>query len=248
MKPARLAIDLGLALGLVLFVGGTFFLLDHTGLLGSSFLAGWWPCGLAVLGAAQVLFGDNRVARATGSGLILLGGVLMLADLEPAEWLDAGSYAWRAALASIGIALVVRACTHAAPPRAVPLPLASDEDPAIRPGTNPAERVQLFSVLSSQERVVSSQAFEGGQLSSILGGYRLDLRGANLPAGGEAVLELYSLMGEGHVLVPEDWTVVSDVVPILAEVRVKARPRRADPAKRLRIQGFALMSDIEVRN
>ena len=95
---------------------------------------------------------------------------------------------------------------------------------------------------------MSSQAFEGGELTSIMGGYELDLRQADIPAGGEAVLEVFSLMGGGSIRVPEDWAVDAEVTPFMGGVSVATHTKNPEAGKRLRIKGLAVMGGIEVRN
>ena len=251
MKTTRLALDLGLALGLVCLAGGGFLLLEHVGVLGEA-AGDWGPPLLAALGFGQVLFGDNRIAKATGSGLIAVGGVLLLLGSASVDWHDAGSYVWRIALLAVGVGLVIRFCFFEgdeSEARSEPDPVfaAAGPGPALQDAPMP-ERLQLVSVLSSQERRLDTDFFAGGQMHSVMGACDLDLRQADFPEGGEVVLEVFSLMGEGRIRVPAGWTVVSELVPVLADVRVKARRQGSGPEKRVRIKGFAVMSDIEVRN
>jgi len=232
-SPQRPAITPHLVFGLLLIVAGILVLLDRMDVMHSGFLASWWPAGLAGIGLLQLIFGDNPLAKVLGCCLVLLGGALVFANLNP-DLLrsdDVWSYAWPVALLAFGVFLVMRTFVPDRP----------------RPADSKS-RVNIFTFWSGQDRTLSSQSFEGGELTSIMGGYDLDLREADIPAGGEAVLEVFSLMGGGSIRVPEAWTVDSEVTPFMGGVSVKTHTRTDTPIKRLRIKGLALMGGIEVRN
>ena len=76
-----------LVFGVLIAVVGVLFLLDNLGVLNSGFLGSWWPAGLIVLGAVQLVFGDHTAPRVIGMGVVLLGGLLLLGNLQP-EVLD----------------------------------------------------------------------------------------------------------------------------------------------------------------
>ena len=51
-----------------------------------------------------------------------------------------------------------------------------------------------------------------------------------------------------EIRVPEDWTVVSRVVPLMGGVDDKTRPPQSATAHRLVLRGFAIMGGIEIKN
>jgi hypothetical protein len=56
------------------------------------------------------------------------------------------------------------------------------------------------------------------------------------------------LWGGIEIRVPEDWTVVSKVVPVMAGVEDKTRPPQGATAHRLVLRGLALMGGVEIKN
>jgi hypothetical protein len=48
--------------------------------------------------------------------------------------------------------------------------------------------------------------------------------------------------------VPEDWTVVSHLVPIMGGVEDKTRPPQTATSHRLTLRGMALMGGVEIKN
>lgn len=224
-----------LVLGLALLVAGILAGLDRAGVLHSRLLSSAWPLALVALGLVQLFVGDNRFARVLGLGLALLGGALVLANLRP-ELLRSGEvwhYAWPVGLALLGLFLVWN-------PLSPPSPASSSADGA--------DRVRIFTFWSGSERRSDSRSFQGGELTSIMGGYELDLRQADIEDGGEAVLDVLAVMGGETIRVPESWSVRNDVLPVMGGVSVKARAPQSAPRKCLRLTGLALMGGLEVRN
>ncbi len=55
-------------------------------------------------------------------------------------------------------------------------------------------------------------------MTTVLGNCTLDLHHSGPPAGGEAVIEVFALLGAHDIIVPEGWTVVSEVTSVGANV------------------------------
>lgn len=96
-----------------------------------------------------------------------------------------------------------------------------------RTGTETSETVSLFAVMSADRRVSHAKAFHGGEMTSVMGGTQLDLRQASVAPGEEAVIDVFALMGGAVILVPEDWTVDVQVVPVMGGVKDERWGRRA---------------------
>jgi hypothetical protein len=93
-----------------------------------------------------------------------------------------------------------------------------------------SERVNLIAVMGQDQRVNASTRFRGGEMTSVMGACRLDLRQATLPPGEEAVIEVFALMGGVIIQVPEGWTLDVQVVPVLGGV--EDRRGKPDPPDR----------------
>jgi predicted membrane protein len=79
-----------------------------------------------------------------------------------------------------------------------------------------------------------------------MGGCELDLRHAAID--GEAVIEIFALWGGIEIRVPEDWTVVSRVTPLLGGVDDTTRPPQSASRHRLVVRGFVVMAGVEIKN
>ncbi|AUX07837.1 hypothetical protein AArcSl_0182 [Halalkaliarchaeum desulfuricum] len=80
-------------------------------------------------------------------------------------------------------------------------------------------------VFGGVEKRNTSEAFVGGDLTTIFGETTLDLRDAQL-TDRPARVDLTVLFGEAQVIVPRDWVVQMEVIPILGSA-ADDRPRRA---------------------
>lgn len=92
-------------------------------------------------------------------------------------------------------------------------------------GETGAETVSLVAVMGSDHRTSVASRFRGADMTTLMGQTRLDLRQAVIDPGGEAVIDVFTLMGGATVHVPRDWTVDVQAVPIMGRVRdARARP------------------------
>jgi predicted membrane protein len=99
------------------------------------------------------------------------------------------------------------------------------------------------------DRIVRTQDFRGGEVTAIMGGFAIDLRGAAI-AGDSATIHVFALWGGVEFKVPEDWNVAMAGVPILGGFTNSARSfRQGDAAaKTLIVKGTAVMGGVEVKN
>jgi hypothetical protein len=137
-------------------------------------------------------------------------------------------------------------------------------DPSTRTGSNPeastswrhggrstvrdaSSRITGFSLFSSIERRVTSQSFRGGDVSAIMGGHEIDLRGARID-GESAVIDVFVIMGGVDITVPEGWVVSNEIVPIMGGIEDRARVAGGAPSGHLILRGVVLMGGVEIKN
>src|SRR5205085_7266824 len=85
------------------------------------------------------------------------------------------------------------------------------------PGEDPTSTISAFAMWSGTGRKVTSQAFQGGDLTAVMGGHDIDLRTAKL-AGGTAVLDLFVWWGGVELKVPSDWQVSCDALVMMGGI------------------------------
>lgn len=96
---------------------------------------------------------------------------------------------------------------------------------------------------------ITDPAYTGGSCVALLGGHRLDLRGARLAESG-AVLQVFAFWGGIEIIVPENWSVSTQVFATLGGSDDKTRPAHALPAgmPHLVVRGMVIMGGIDLHH
>jgi predicted membrane protein len=93
-----------------------------------------------------------------------------------------------------------------------------------------------------RRRIVSN--FKRADLTAVMGGVEIDLRGATTE--GEAVVDVFAMWGGIEIRVPPDWRVSNQVTAIMGGVDDKS-VATADAKTRLVVRGFVLMGGVEIK-
>ena len=216
-------------LGVMAIAVGVLLTLDNLGHLDAGYYIGFWPVGLIALGIAKLRQSRERTSGGL-AGFILAGAgtwlVLEQASVVRFSVLDM----WPALLVAAGGFLVRQGLTG----------------PRVRASSDTNALVSAFALLSGVSRGNNSAAFRGGELTAVMGGCDLDLRQAAID--GDAVIEVFAMWGGIEIRVPDDWTVVMRVTPLLGGVADSTRPPQGASRHRLVVRGIALMGGVEVKN
>jgi predicted membrane protein len=219
--------------GLAVIAVGLMFLLDNLGWLDLDMGVQFWPVVLVVAGVLKIMGARSTKGNIIGAALLAAGVLLLL------KGLGILAIGWNvlAPVAMIGAGLFVVARStmlrHAGAGHARPVKDAGDD------------AVFATAVLGVYKRRITSQQFAGGEITAIMGGCELDLRDAAL--AGDAVVNVFALMGGIAIQVPADWSVQLEGAPILGGIE-DATLRPKDGAKRLVVRGYAIMGGVEIRN
>lgn len=215
--------------GVIVIFVGVLFTLDNLDLIDASDYLQYWPAGLVAVGLLklwQVRAGQGIVG---GLFLVALGSWMLLErivaiqirlhDVWPLLFVFLGGYmVWK------GFGGTRR---HRR----------ADSDAYI----------SGLAIMAGIVRGNNSPAFEGGDLTAIMGGCEIDLREASIAPGTEAVFDVFAFWGGIEIRVPEDWTVVSRVTPLMGGLEDKTRPT-SGATKRLVLRGIAIMGGIAIKN
>jgi len=217
--------------GLMVIVVGVLFTLDNLDIVDARDYLQYWPAGLVVVGLLK-LWQAARDGRGWFGGLffVVLGTWMLIErivyftinarELLPLMLVFLGGYmVWR------GFGGQRR-----------------ERD---------ADGQSSFSglaVMGGVTRRSNSQAFQGADLTAVMGGCEIDLRQASIAAGKDAIVDVFAFWGGIEIKVPEDWTVNNKVVPIMGGVEDKTRVPQPASSKRLVIRGVVVMGGVTVKN
>jgi predicted membrane protein len=231
--------------GLFIIVVGLFALLDNLHLFDSHLVQPYWPLVFVALGALKL--GQNELARRRWLGVAFIAvGAAMTANnlglirFQVRDW-------WPLLLVGAGLLVIFK---RGDGPRGrwrhrrhVPGALGCDgrHDERVEHGA----RVDASAVMSGIVLKNDSQAFQGGEISTVMGAVEVDLRQASI--AGEARLHLSVIMGGVEIKVPRDWSISIAGTPTLGGIEDKTIPPMA-PGKRLVIEGSVVMGGVEISN
>lgn len=216
--------------GLMVIAVGILFTLDNLEIIDARDYLPYWPVGLVTIGLLK-LYQAARGGRGWFGGLVFVAiGAWMLIERIVYFRIDARQL-MPLFLVFLGGYMVWRGFGG-------------------RSRTRAADAEADFSALAIMGGVIrrsNAQSFRGADLTAVMGGCEIDLRQASIAPGTEAVIDVFAFWGGIDIKVPDDWTVVSRVVPIMGGIEDKTHaPATAD--KRLIIRGLLVMGGCAVKN
>jgi hypothetical protein len=219
-----------LFIGLVVIALGLLMTFDNLGIVHAEEYIRFWPASLIGVGLLKLWHSRDGVGGAFGGFLFTVIGTWLLLEQTALVRLSFWDM-WPTLLVFVGGFLVWQGLSR---PRVESV--AGDT----------TSTIQATAVLGAVVRGTNSPAFRGGNLTAVMGGCEIDLRRAAID--GEAVLEVFALWGGIELRVPEDWTVVSRISPIMGGIEDKTRPPQGATKHRLVIRGVVVMAGVEVSN
>jgi predicted membrane protein len=193
-----------LLLGIVLMFLGLFLIADLADIVPwrlRDFLFTWQ----ALLIFLGLIFLSNRENKGTGIILIVIGSFFLLPKLHfihvPYYW---RSLFWPFMLVLLGLVVIFSSRRHHGG--------GTFFGGQRRRSTN-EDWLDDVSVFGGGDRIVNSQNFQGGKLTHIFGGSKIDFTRAQL-APGRNHLEVVMIFGGTKLIVPESWSVKMEVTSV----------------------------------
>jgi predicted membrane protein len=241
--------------GFVLIAIGLLFLLGNMGFVNVGAILRFWPVLLIAAGVFKLAESRGDYRSGAGIFLIAIGSLFLLGsfhivitarDFWPVILIGFGCLMlWRSIMAKRereSGAILNEGSAGGAAASAGGTTDGSREEPA-----SSKSILSATAILSGVVRNNNSPDFRGGDATAIMGGCEINLRAANITPPHEAALEVFAMWGGIVIKVPEDWTVIGKVDPILAGYHDKTvQPK--DESKRFVIRGSVVMGGIEVKN
>ncbi|HEY6946107.1 MAG TPA: DUF5668 domain-containing protein [Candidatus Acidoferrum sp.] len=240
-RPMVIGIDLrgrgrgGMLTGAIIVLIGLAFLLDHLGIIAIDRIWQFWPMLLVLVG----VFNFASRHRAWGTFLVLGGALLQLNQLGKIHF--GWAQFWPLMLIALGLLILWGSLERRT--RLI-LPGSKEGDPR----TTLNEAV----VFGGLERRMTSQDFQGGDVTAIFGGVELDLTEAKIQTN-EATLAITAIFGGVEIRIPPNWQVAFRGAPIFGGIEDKTRTARVnDPTspdlKVLVITGAVIFGGLEIKN
>jgi predicted membrane protein len=247
-------------MGLVLTALGTLFVLDSFGVIDAGNLIDYWPLILILPGLGNLIWPRKHADRFWGVILVGVGTLLLLRNLG-LFWVSF-RHVWPAVLILLGLYVIWRArgprpwdpgaadCMGQRAHDGAMAGVAATRD-LREPLPSSGDRLSEFAMFGGGDRMIRSQAFRGGTITAIMGGFDIDMRDAQM-AGDAATIDVFVAMGGIDLKVPESWTVVLDITPFMGGAnygkRGRVTPPSDTPQKVLTITGFVFMGGVDVKH
>lgn len=229
MHDRRAIVTPHLVFGLLIIAVGVLFTLENLGLADADQYWRWWPMALILVGLAKIWQArGGRGNPVAGVFFLLVGSWFQLHTLGLINR-DLWNF-WPLLLVFIGAMIVYQGIRGR----------------QVRAAAQADDVLSGVAILGGWKRNTSSKAFRGGELTAVMGGCEIDLRHAEI--NGEAVIEIFAMWGGVEIRVPEDWTVINRVTPVMGGVEDGTRPPHTPTPHRLTIRGLVIMGGIEIKN
>jgi hypothetical protein len=112
--------------------------------------------------------------------------------------------------------------------------------------TSSDDTINAIAIMAGINRGSNSRSFRGGELTAFMGGCEIDLRQAAID--GEAVIDVFALWGGIEIRVPEHWTVIGRVTPLMGGFDDQTRAPKDATVHKLIVRGFVIMGGVEIKN
>jgi predicted membrane protein len=198
--------------GVAIILLGLIFLANNFGILDYEIrrYVFRWEAILIIMGIIFITTGRNR---STGVILLVIGGAFYMRDFLNYS-ISFWQVFWPGMLILAGMLILFR----------------HQLDRGLNKNTLSGEDViDELAVFGGGDRVVTSQNFQGGKVTTIFGGLNYNLLKAKL-APGENFIDVFSLFGGMNLIVPDGWTVKIRVMSVFGGFSDKHRYKVPDTA------------------
>lgn len=214
-----------LVLGIGLMAGGLILTLDSLGFVEAHDYVRFWPLLVIGVGVAKFL---QPCGSRLGGLFWMVGGAALLSATTGLFHIGR---IWPLILFLVGAHIAWR---------------------SLRPhvagtSSDPAARLDMIAFMGGSKRAVTSDAFQGGTATAVMGGCEIDLRGASIAPGETAVIDCFAMWGGVELRVPPDWSVINDGLALLGGIDDKTHPEPG-ASKKLILTGLAFMGGVEIKN
>ncbi len=225
-------------ISIVLIAVGVLFLLQNFDIFYIGDFWEYWPLILIAIGISKLLHSNFKDIY-SASVLIIIGVLLQLMILDFIDFSDVLQF-WPVILIIIGIRIILNQ-------RRTDGVSVEGEAPA---GTGLTEnRVDAVALFGGREMHISTDQFEGGNVTALFGGTHLHFGSSRL-APGKHTLDIFAMFGGVEIYAPPDWNIVLKGLPIFggfSDSRKKIAPPE-ETSGSLIISGVVIFGGLEIKD
>ncbi len=207
--------------GVFLIVFGIVLLLGSFGFMNLSFgdlIGTWWPLVIVFIGVKKII--ENNRSIESGSITLLIGILLQANQLD---MLPMGFWStfWPLLLILVGVLTIIKKNKNYGKI------LDSDKQTSYS-----EDFIEVNAIFSGVDRIVVSRNFQGGNVSSIFSGVKLDLREAVIKDDFKE-LNIDVVFAGAEILIPFNWQVDAKGTPVFGGFEDKTRFSNNEIEKRI---------------
>lgn len=239
-----------IALGIILVIAGVLLLFKNFGMLPYYFSDAIfnWPMLIMAIGAIALI---NRTNKTPGLIIFFIGAYFWIDRYLNLDLRWAQAF-WPLVIITIGIYILVK---HGRKNNwqsnfqdSGEKKNDRTEGPEITPGGS--DTFDEIAIFGGGDRSVSSMSFKGGKATCIFGGSDINFKNAKLINNQPAVIDLLCIFGGVSLKVPNDWTVHSEVTPLLGGFGDDRDLSNIhpDPSKVLIVKGLVIFGGGDIKS
>lgn len=213
--------------GIIIIIIGVILLLNANGVLDLSLgdlISTYWPAILILIGLFSLI--TNPASKTGGLIVLIIGIVFQLRNLEYFDIFDYLEF-WPVILIIVGATIIF-----------------SPKDKWKNVNKDTVSTIAVFSGVNLKN---SSNQFKGGSATAVFGGIDLDLRGARIEQGSEAVMDVFAAFGGLDIYVPPGWNVVVKGIPLFGGWSNKTTNKGNTNLPTLKINCFVMFGGFDVK-
>ena len=196
-----------------------------------------WQMLLIFIGVVMLVSRSNNTP---GVILICIGGFFLIPEIFnlPFRW-HWHNFFWPVIFIVVGVMILFRGSRH----KSHHIGGEGEEE-------FPDDYLDDVAIFGGGNRIITSNNFMGGKITSMFGGSTIDFRKATL-AKGKSVIDVFTMFGGSKLIVPNDWDIRVEVISIFGGYSDK---RATDPhivydaTRQLVIKGVAIFGGGEVKS
>ncbi len=225
-----------IALGLILIIIGILFFLKTIGFIFFSVFHLVFSFPFIVFAIGLIILINSR-KKLFGIFLTLVGTLMLIPEVFPSVVIDS-NIIFAVFIIGVGLAIIFKKRDY------------KYIHSHYRKEDINSDFIDDVSIFSGGHKTIIAENFKGGNITAIFGGSKIDLTNCKL-AEGNNILDVVTIFGGTSLIVPKDWNVNINVMPIFGGFSSKIRKDPSEPVdmtRSLTIKGVSIFGGGEIKS